>query len=66
MKLESFIDYIEKEVPQPQVETALGFSILKYEPIISDVKSTFEPLMISNEVLSIIALLFPLFKKKTN
>ena len=30
MRREAFIDYIEKEVPQPQVETALGFSILKY------------------------------------
>ena len=48
-----FIDYIEKEVPQPQVEVALGLDILKYDPIISSTKSSFEPWTNPSEVSSI-------------
>ena len=48
-----FIDYTEKEVPQPQVEVALGLDILKYDPIISSTKSRFDPCTNPSEVWSI-------------
>ena len=45
--------YIEKEVPQPHVELALGFVILKYEPIKSFTKSNLDPFRKFNDVGSI-------------
>ena len=48
---------MEKDKPQPQDDVALGFLIEKDSPIISFLKSTIEPEIISKDALSIITLL---------
>ena len=48
--------YTENERPQPHDELACGLLITKEFPISSFLKSTTEPLIIFNELMSIIAL----------